>query len=296
MTAPAWDLDAPVEPQRPLTGFRPGPALLLAIGLAGLGLGGMAGSALAPAAAPRFPTTATLSVRDLYVDTSKPVTVAVAVFRLKVDNPAGDPVKVRTLELDGVNRSSNVLPLNLPVAAHGSAWADVTVNPDCSPEREPIGMRAWLHLTTGGSDPETVRIAPARILSRVGGLCSALDTELPNGWRTPLRANQTRLVGADLEVTLRDLSAARLVGVMVGGRLVPTVFLGDQLLSTTAKLEPGEPIRLLLRGPPPCIQFTGDTPIPSTVRLLAGGDQGIQQRLVVIGPALTRWLRLDCAR
>jgi hypothetical protein len=61
MTIPAWDLDAPVETPLAIGGGGSlGP--LLAICLAGLGVGGLVGSALSPTAAPSFPPIATLSV------------------------------------------------------------------------------------------------------------------------------------------------------------------------------------------------------------------------------------------
>ena len=294
MIPPAWDLDAPVHTPPVPTGFRAGPVLLLAVGLAGLGLGGLTGSALAPPAAPRFPATATLNVRDLYIDTSARTADAVVVLRLQVDNPEAGSVRVDALVLDGVTGTSNVLPVKLRVAAHSSAVADLAVHPDCSEGREPIGMRAWLKLTgSSGSGSQTVRIAPARALSR-SGVCSALDSELPNDWRRPLLANTTRQTGGDLEITVNDLSAAQLVGNVVDDQLLPTVFVGDQLITTTAELRPGEATRLRLQGPPPCIQFSPGIPIPSTLRLLAEGEQGIQQRLVVVGPALPQWLRLNC--
>lgn len=310
MTIPAWDLDAPVSTDRVVTGTRLGPAMLLAIGLAGLGLGALVGSALTPPSPPRFPATATLNIRDLYVDTSAPATGpsaapvgearprngdAVVVFRLQVHNPGAEPVGLTGLLLDGVTRTSSLLPLDMRVAGHSSTAVDLTMHPDCSPDRDPVRVRARLRLTrSDGSDPDTVRIAPSRTLSELGGLCSQLDSELPNGWRAPLQANTSRLQGIDLEISMDDLSGARLAGILVDDRLLPTVFVGDQLLPTSARLRPGEATRLLLRGPPPCIGVSGTSPIPSTLRLLAEGDQGMHQRLVIVGPALARWLRLDC--
>jgi len=316
MTLPAWDLDAPVNTERVASGSGPGSGsglvLALAIGLAGLGLGSLVGSALTPPAAPQFPATATLNIRDLYVDTSAraPTTGpsaapangpiprigdAVVVLRLQVDNPGAGLIRVTGLELRGVTRATRVLPLDLRVAGHSSATADLTVHPDCSPTRESVGVRAWLRvIRTGKSDPDVVRIAPSRTLIASGGLCSDLENELPNGWRTPLQVITTRQEGLDLEITIDDLSGARLAGILVDDQLLPTVFVGDQLLTTSAKLQVGQATKLRLRGPPPCIPFSGSTPIPSTVRLLAEGDQGIQQQLVVVGPALTRWLRLGC--
>jgi len=310
MTLPAWDLDAPMTTERVAATPQGRPVIMLAVGLACLGLGGLVGSSLSPAGAPRSPTTATLTIRDLYVDTSGPASVttpgptglkslvgnAVVVLRLQVDNPGTGPVRLTAIELDGVTRTPNVVPLNLAVAGHSSVATDLTVHPDCSLGREPGGLRARLRLTgRGEADPESVWVAPSRSLSVPGGLCSQLNLELPNGWRAPLQANATRLQGIDLEVTVGDLSGARLAGIMVDNQLLPTVFVGDDLLSSSAQVRPGEATQLRLRGPPPCFAFSGSAPIPTTLRLLAVGDRGVEQRLVIVGPALTHWLRLDCS-
>jgi hypothetical protein len=322
MTLPAWDLDSPADAEPSSAGSWPASVLLLAVALASLGLGGLTGSAVAPAAAPRSPTTATLNIRDLYVDLARtgpgpstapspspspspsaPATSGsgaraaevVIAFRLRVDNPGSGAVQVTSLVLEGVSRTTSVLPLDLRVAGRETSTIDVTARADCSADREPATVRAWLRISgAGDSDPELVRIAPSRALSRVGGLCSEVNAELPNGWRAPLQASTTRLDGLDLELTIENLPTTRLAGLLVDDRLLPTVFVGEELVTTTARPQAGGVTQLRLQGPPPCIQFSGSAPIPSTVRLLAEGEGGIQQRLVVVGPALTRWLRLDC--
>jgi hypothetical protein len=303
MTVPAWDLDAPVDQDRVITGFRPGLVLLIAVGLVGLGLGGLIGSALAPDEGPRFPAIATMDVRDVYVDTSATVPSggsrpgtgnAVAVVRLQVYNPGALPVRLSALELDGVTRKTIRLPLDVQVPGHGSRAVDLTVHPDCSPGREAVGVRARLSASSpGGNHLDDVRVAPARTLSRFGGLCSQLNIQLPSGWQALLQANATRQDGADLEITLDDQSGARLAGLQVNGRLLPTVFVGDQLFSSSAQLQPGAQTQLRLTGNSRCVQFNSGTSVPTTLRLLAQGNEGVAQRLVVVGPELTRWLR-DC--
>lgn len=308
MSVPAWDLDAPADAEPVATGFRLGPVLLLAIALTGAGLGALIGSAVAPAEPPRSPATATLSIRDFYVDpalstsdsasakTSNPrAGAAIVVLRLQVDNPRAGTIRLTTLVLQGVARTSIQQSLDALVAGHDSATVDVTVTADCSLDREPLDVRGWLRLTgPGGSDPEVIRVAPSRALARTGGLCSEVNTELPNGWRTPLQASSTHLDGPDLEITIGNLPTARLAGILVDNQLLTSVYVGNQLLSSSVQPQAGDVTRLRLRGPPPCIQFSGATPIPATLRLLAEGEGGIQQRLVIVGPALTRWLRLDC--
>jgi hypothetical protein len=303
----AWDLDAPLNDE-PRPGLHSGLVSVLAIGIAGLGLGGLTGSVLTPSGAPRLPPAATLTARDFYVDlaagtppspgadpnSSSPprVSTAVVVFRLRVNNPADTAVRVTSLQVEGATRARSVLPLNLSVAAHRSAVVDLTLSPDCSTGRRPVPVRARLQLDQAGSDP--VLVSPSPDLGRDGGLCQSLDTELPGGWRTPLEADSTRLDEGDLEISIDSLTAEQLAGGLIKQQVVPTVFIGDQLLSTSIQARPGEPIELRLHGPPPCIEFTGPTPIPTTLRMLVQGPSGTEQRLVVVGPDLTHWLRLDC--
>jgi hypothetical protein len=313
ITGPAWDLDTPPDPEPQLAPAGPaGLVLLLAIGLAALGAGSLTGSLLAPAAPPRQLPAAALSTRDLYVDTSVPAPLtgpgavpagrprtrigdAVVVLRLQVDNPGPEPIQLAGLTVDGVRRNRTEVPLDLVVAGRRSRSVDITLHPDCSADREPAPVRAGLRLSGAGS-PDAVPVSPSRALSRVGGLCRLFDTELPRGWRAPIQARGAALRGQDLELTLDDLSGERLAGLLVDDQLISTVYIGDVQLSSTAEVRLGEATRLRLRGPPPCIPFSGTTPIPSTLRLLARGDDGVEPRLVLVGPALTRWLRLDCGQ
>jgi len=308
-SGPAWDLDAPPESEAGPR-LHSGVILALAVGLGGLGLGGLAGSVLAPDPRPQFPPAAVLSARDFYVDTVPAAAAktptdgalswrgdAVVILRLQVDNPADTEIRVTSIALDGVTRSRSVLPLDVSVAAHRAAVVDLPLRADCSSGRAPTPVRARLRLSgVPRSAPETVPVTPSVDLGQNGGLCLLLDTELPRGWRTPFVADTTRLEGQDLRVTITDLSAERLDGVLVNNRLLPTVFVGDQLLSTSIRLRPNEPTELRLRGPPPCVEFNGPTPIPSTLRMLVRSPGGMEQRLVVVGPDLTNWLRLDCDR
>lgn len=304
MSVPSWDLDAPPE-SGPADGRgRSGLVLLLAVALAGLALGGLAGSLRAPDPAASSPPAATVTARETYLDLpastdptgpTGPTGVPVMVLRLQVDNPAATAIRLTRLTLDGVGRERTVLALDVPVAAGASAAVDVSVRPDCSPRRAPALLRA--RLTVAGSDIKDltgIAVAPSGPLSRAGGVCSLLETGLPRGWRTLLVADSARQEGADLVITVPDLSGAGLDGSVIDNRLLPTVFVSDHLIRSSAQVLPGEQTRLTLNGPPTCIAFTRTVPIPSTLRLLAQGEGGMQQRLVVVGPELTRWLRLDC--
>jgi hypothetical protein len=300
MSSPEWDLDAELDDFPTGAGHAVAVVIMLAVGLAGLGVGSLAGAAFARTDPARLPPAATLAVRDLYVDTS---TIApgtglmvgrgMAVLRIHVDNPGPDPIRLSSLALDGVTRGVTVLPLSARVAGHRSEAVDVSVSPDCSAESPTTIVRARLRLA-GSSPWAELPVLTSRELAAPGGLCSLLNTRLPRGWQSPLPAAQIRRQGVDLEVTIASLSSDRVAGVLVDGRLLPTVFIGDQLLSTSARLRPGQPTVLRLRGPPPCLE-NGTGPIPSTMRLLARGGEGLQQQLIIVGPELTRWLRLDCA-
>lgn len=304
MTDLAWDLDAAPEPDAVDAPSGPGHVVLLALALAGLAVGALAGSVLSPAGEPQFPPAATLSVRDVGALTSARVSAAgaqartgdaVAVLRLEVDNPSDEPVRLTAVAVEGVARERVTVPLDLEVAGRQSRAVDLTLRPDCALDRRPVPIRARLTVAGGRwSDGDQVQVTPARLLSRGGGLCSQFNADLPRGWRLPLPAITARLDGRDLLVTVDDLSGQRLLGLVVDGQLLPTVLLGDTLLPSSARLSAGEVTTLRLRGPPPCLQVSGATPVPTTLRLLAEDDGLVEQRLVVVGPALTRWLRLDC--
>jgi hypothetical protein len=304
---PELDLDSP--PYAAPTGGRFTAAMVLvaALGLCGLGAGTLVGSALTGSGAARYPPAAALSTRDLYIDAGSPTTPGasgpqlgdarvaqpVIVVRLQVDNPASAEVRTTELVLDGITRVRNTVPLNLRIPGHGSAAVDVTMHPDCVDPRPSTVVRARLSLA-GSGEVTAVPVTMADGLSQPGGLCSLVEVELPHGWGSPLLARAARRQGLDLQVTLEDLSSAELAGIMIGDQLLPTVFVGDQLLTSTARVHRGQPTVLRLKGPPPCIQASGTGPIPTTLRLLASAGGGVQQRLVVAGPELARWLQLEC--
>jgi hypothetical protein len=301
MTArPDLDLDSPAAEAPPATagaGF-----LLLAVLLIALAAGALLGAVLAPPVPPQYPSVARLSARDVYVDPATDASQAaregslvgrpVLIARLLVDNPGRSRAVFTALVLDGVARQRITQPLALRVAPGGSAFADVIVRPQCSGTRPSTPPAA--RLLTRSEPSGSVPVSLSRGLNVVGGFCTLFDTRLPNGWRFPRQALDSRLEGLDLVVTVPDLSADGLSGIVVDGLLLPTVFVSDQLLSSSALLRPGENTVLRLRGPPPCTQSDGTEPIPTTVRLLADSDGGVQQRLVIIGPELARWLRLTC--
>jgi hypothetical protein len=280
---------------------------VLGLALVGLAVGALAGALLTPPARPRLPPVASLSVRDLYVDVATPaaggsgasggrqrVGTPTLALRLLVENPGAVEARFTELTVDGGGRRRITVPLRLRVPARGRAMTDVTILPDC------VGLQlpavAGLRPAPGtGFARSTVPVALARGLGQPGAICQLFEATMPRGWRAPIIARSTRLVGQDLQVTVSDLSAERLNGILVEDRLLPTVFVGDQLLSTSAKLDPGHDTVLRLRGPPPCIQASGVVPMPSTMRLLATSEGGLQPKLVVVGPALTRWLRLACS-
>lgn len=310
MTLTEWDLDALPDDQPAGAGHALALVMTLAIGLGGLGLGALAGSTFAAADPTRYPPAASLAVLDLYADasqapvadreslaTGKPgasprLARPVVVLRLQVANPASTPLQVSGLVLEGIARASTVRrSLNTRIEGHQSGVVDVSVSPDCTSGVPSAPVRARL-LLAGGSE---VPVPTSGELGQAGGLCSLLDTELPRGWQVPLPAARTRHLGLDLEVTLPDLSADQVAGILVDNRLLPTVLVGARLLESSARLEPGRPTVLRLRGPPPCVEDSSTVAVPTALRLLARDSQGLRQQMIIVGPELSRWLRLDCA-
>jgi hypothetical protein len=309
MSLAEWDLDAPAGDQPAGAGHAVALVMTLAMGLGGLGFGALAGSTLAPADPARPLPAASLAVLDLYVDASSPAPDAdrdalatgktgasarlgrpVVVLRLETANASAVELQLSGLVLEGVARTSTVRqPLNIRIGGHQSGVVDVSVSPDCTVGVPSAPVRARL-LLAGASE---VPVATSRQLA--GGLCSLLDTELPRGWQAPLQAARIRLLGLDLEVTVADLSGDQVAGILVDDRLLPTVLVGDRLLESSARLEHGRPTVLRLRGPPPCVEDSSAVAVPSALRLLARDSQGLRQQMIIVGPELSRWLRLDCA-
>jgi hypothetical protein len=294
-----------------------GGVLALAIGLAGLVGGLLVGSAVSFGRPARSPLMVTLSTRDLYLDTAahetnnRPVDVAgtgsapagrlpsdpaagrpVVILRLQVANLGTSRLRLTSLILTGVASGRVVLPLSHQVPSRTSVIVDVAVRADCPVRTTPALPQARLTFNSGPAGGTLVQTTG--VLRTPGGLCSLVDVDLPTGWQRPLIALSATPHGADLDVTLDDLSQQQVAGAVVDGRLLPTLFVGDQLLPASAQVKPGTPTLLRLRGPPPCVQTDRGDPAPSTVRILADGREGIEQRLVVIGPELTRWLRTSC--
>jgi hypothetical protein len=295
MSLPELDLDAPA-PERPQASGRPIP--ILAVALAGLVVGMLAGSASAPAQPARFLPAATLSAGDLYLDPTAPAMGSrlgrpVIELRLQVDNPGTTEIRLGTMVLDGVSRQRTVLPLNHPVPAQGSATVAVPVSPDCRAGQQLRTLLARVSLTQ--AHQEAVPAVTTGALKPLGGLCSLLDLRLPRGWRTPILAGPTAREGTGLRVTVEDLTGLQAGGLKVGDRLLSTVQVGARTLSSSTEVRPGRSTVLRLSGPPPCIRTGEGGTAPVSLRLLARGAEGLEERLIVIGPELTRWLRQGCS-
>jgi hypothetical protein len=299
MSGPELDLDYPA-PERS-GGVRRGPPIpLLAGALACVALGLLAGSVFAGPGTERYLPIATLSARDLYLDTSTPAAGLrlgrpVIELRLTVDNPAPSEIRLRSLILDDVSSRRTVLPLNGPVPARGSATVDVKIFPDCRAGQQPRTLKAGLSLARQpGLSRSLVPVLTTGAVKPLGGLCSLLDLQLPRGWRDPILAGPAVEEGADLKVTVEDLSGLQTDGVQVGDRLLSSVLVGARQLSSSSEIRPGRPTLLRLIGPPPCIRTGEGGTTPAVARLLAKGAEGQEQRLIVIGPELARWLRRGC--
>ena len=303
MSLPELDLDFPADrpgddstrPSRPIP--------ILAVALAGLALGMLTGSVFTPAEPARYPPAATLSARDLYLDTATPsagfrLGQPVIELRLQVDNPGPTEIRLESIVLDGVSRRTTVVPLSDPVPAQGSATVDLKVSPDCRSGQQLRTLQAELRLarqrSLGSAAVPAVTTGP---LKPLGGLCSLLDLRLPRGWRDPILAGQATREGADLRVTVENLTGLQADGLQVEDRLLSTVQVGERLLSSSTESQRGRRTVLRLIGPPPCVRTGEGGNAPAAVRLLARGGEGtegLEQRLIVIGPELARWLRESC--
>jgi hypothetical protein len=278
------DLDGPPPPRAPGTPPDRRGVVLASLVLCALALGALAGALIAPPAPPRPPPAVTMAAEDAYL-----ADAPVLVVRLTVGNPGHDRARLTGLVVEGVGPRL-VEPLDVTVPPGGSATADVRLRPRCpSTDRT-----ARAHVIAPSEPQGAIPVSLTRALGTVDGLCAALDADLPNGWTERRPALGSYQDGDDFVVTVNDLSGDKLSGIMVGDEFLPTVFVRDRLLTSSARLQPGEKTVLRLRGPPPCIVDSAGAPAPTTMRLLAHGDESLVQVLVVVGPELTRWVRQNC--
>lgn len=283
---PGWDddLDRPPPPRPPAPPPDRRGVVLTALVLTALAVGALAGALISPPAPPRPPPSVTMAPEEAYLADGP-----VLVVRLTVGNPGDERARLTGLVVEG-GGARLLESLDVTVPPGGSATADVRLHPRC-----PGNDRAARAHVISPSEPQgVIPVSLTRALAAVNGLCAAVDTRLPSGWSTERPALGTVVDGGDLVVTVGDLSGDRLSGITVDDQFLPTVFVRDRLLTSSARLRPGENTVLRLRGPPPCIVDSAGAPAPTTLRLLAHGDDSLVQRLVAVGPELTRWVRLGC--
>ena len=281
------DLDAGHPPSKP---WRPHAlVILLAIALlgAGAGAGLRARAQPVPDAADPIPA-ARLTLRDARLDASP--TGAVATLRLVVRGN-GQQVHLGTLVIHGGGLATTIT-LDRTVPAGDVIALDLETKPDCTQRSGPLIMSARLTIdpgdsTTGLRRVRMVTVVPGNGLDRAGGLCQAMDLQLPGGWRRPVTASNIQHVGPDLRVTLTGLGDdSRLAGVWAGDAL-----LADR--EHTGPAAPGDARTLLLVHPGEC----GTGPVarqPTGLRVLTIGKTGLRVGYAAIGPALARWLGPPC--
>jgi hypothetical protein len=266
---------------------------LLALGLLGVAAGAVLGSAPAGASHPA-PVPATLAMADVLPDGDRPLIM----LRLSVQSPGGPasaPARVNLagarLELEGPGRVA--IQLTDPITTGDLAVIDVQVRPDCSQQQPDQKQPLRARVVTPGS-PSGVQVLVAGPLSGPGGLCGLADSVLPAGWRTAIAAEDPRIDGDDLVLTVPGLRGIDVSGLVpAGGVLQTSAQIGDWLLPATVTND--TVLRIL--GPPPCSAGTtgqDGNGLPMSARLLVRQDSALHQLVITAGPALAGWLVADC--
>lgn len=260
---------------------------MLAMGLAGVGLGAVL--AAAPSGQSDVqPVSATVAPLDITVAGRH----AIAKLRLTMDNPGTQQVRATALTLDGVNAERVSIPLSAVLGPGSHQIVDVSVDASCtrpgmsSDDQRPFRIRLLV-----AGHPAGVQVLPASLLDRDGGLCALLDSVLPRGWDTPILATTARRDRQDLVLSVPGLKGQNVAGSDTASGIVNTsAYIGDRLVSAT--LASGTTLRLI--GPAPCINGSDGDPIPMTLRVLAHAPFGLRQLLIQAGPAVARWVTQNC--
>jgi len=271
------DLDSPASSGPRRQRWR-GPAIAtVAALLIGAGAGAALRTLTADAPPPVLPQ-AVLGFVEAHLDGD-----TVATLGVTVHNAGRAPVTVASFEADGIRAGHLSQPLHVTVPAGGTTTMRVTVAADCRKSIDATPMRAQLRMADG----TTTTAVSSRQLGSAGGLCRQVRAALPDGWWDPWPGVKVEVAGDNLRLTLPPLGeGAILSGVWVGKTILtypdPPEVVGDRY----------PPITLL--GPTDCV-LNGEPRVPTGLRILiAGTPSGLQDRYVVVGPDLARWLLRRC--
>jgi len=271
------DLDSPASGGPRRQRWR-GPAIAtVAALLIGAGAGATLRTLTADAPPPVLPQ-AELSFVEAHLDGDTKATLGVTVH-----NAGRLAVTVASFEADGIHAGHVSQPLHVNVPSEGTSTVRITVDADCRKSIDATPLHAQLRMTDG----TTTTAVPSRQLGSAGGLCRQVRAALPDGWWDPWPGVKVEVSGETLRLTLPPLGpGAILSGVWVGQTILtypnPPKLVGDRYLPIT------------FAAPGDCI-LDGERRLPTGLRILiAGTPTGLQDRYVVVGPDLARWLLRRC--
>jgi len=289
---PAVDLDAEQDPPTPapVRTWHPYRAALVGVALLGL----VAGSLLAGTASAGSGSTgqliATLELRGVVL-TDHPT----AVLALDLQNVGDAPAVAEEVTVSGAGLVPVTQRLLLTIWPGATERTTVEATVSCSLQDgagQPPQAAIQLHPAPGASVQEAARTSrsavavPVGLLARRGGLCSAADATLPEGWLTQARAtgwvfgpdDSLRLDVTDLAADVTDVVAAQADGIIVPVPQAPVAVHGGA-------------VRLELGAPGSGCQAVGNRPVvPTGLQLLVHTSEGTRFVYVAVDLTVADWL------
>ena len=276
------DLDAAAPPRAP----RRRPSLLLGVAAAVAALVGAstasAGKVDLPPALPS--TVATMTLDGVVLD---PAPTAVLVLSL---HNAGTTTQIaQEVRVEGGGTRGKTAPIGQEIAPGATVTARIGVPLGC-PDRLPALERvsATVHVRPahrGAGDTVDLAVVGVGRAAQLGGLCSAADAALPEGWRLAATASTWQFVDGDLELTVTGLpaDAARLMWVEADGVLVPQSRLDPAIRDRTARIRVPAPA-------PGCRDSGVRAVVPTGLQLHVETPGGLRAVYVPIGAEFSQWL------
>jgi hypothetical protein len=250
-------------------------AVVLTVVLVGAATGAALRTVTAGALPPTLPQ-AELGYVEAHLDGS-----TTATLRLTVHNPAESPVLVSDVVATGIAEGRISEPVRRTVEGGETAAVLFTVTADCNRSLTFTALDVQVRLADG----TTVDAVPTRALASAGGLCRLMRAQLPDGWWDPWPEATARPVGDNLELTLPPLEPGRkLAGIWAGGTILD--YGSPELVGTAYPA-------ITLKPPNGCVLDQARR-MPTGLKVLLTGTDGLRTRYVVVGPELARWLLRRC--
>jgi hypothetical protein len=301
--APPVDLDGALEPS---ARRRPHRVALPAALLAGLAIGATtAVGAHRPPPAGARQTLVTVRLRAV-VMAERPT----AVLALDLQDLGAEPLVAQDVQVSGAGLEPTTLALGRTLRPGLQDEVDLPAPLSCSRDRGAgTPVRAVVRLrpadvvqvpggamngtpATSNGGAGSVPALPIDAAATPGGVCSAADTALPNGWLEPARSPGST-VGSDgvLHLRVEGLAAdvSEVIGAQADSVLLPMPGAPVPVRAGGAALDLGVPA-------PTCSALAAGTVLPTGLQLLLAGGSGPRHSYLPVGTALAQWFGRAAAR